>query len=208
MSITTSTTNKNRLYLILTVLAFLLPVVLAYLLHATGLWQSRGTVNNGQLIMPPINFDQLHLQQSSDPFDRKTQWWIIYTAPAQCDAACQNSLFQIRQSQIATGPYKQKVSTLFIHHEQSDPSALAWVKEHAPDMEIARVNLAQWNTTMANASLTNTVAASNAGQIYIVDPMGAVFMTYPGEPDEQASIQQGKGIVKDLQRVLKLSRIG
>ncbi|MCG8672688.1 MAG: hypothetical protein MI867_25020 [Pseudomonadales bacterium] len=203
-----SVTRKNRIALILTVLAFVLPAALAYLAHSTGFWQSRGTVNKGELINPPINFDELALTSSDKPFDRKKQWWIVYTAPKQCDVACQNSLLQVRQSQIATGPYKNRVSTLLISHEYSDPTAKSWVKEHAPDMSTASLKEADWNKQMANAVILESQSASNAGQIYIVDPMGAIFMTYPAEPDEKAAIQQGKGLVKDLQRVLKLSRIG
>jgi len=201
-------TKKNRTTLILTLLAFIIPVALAYLVHATGMWEARGTVNKGQLINPPIDFDKLSLLKEKEKFDRKEQWWIVYAAPKQCETACQNSLYQIRQSHIATGPYKSRVSMLFVNLDSSDPTALNWVQQNAPDMEIADINDSEWNQHMESASLISGVTASDAGQIYIVDPMGAIFMTYPSEPDEKQSIQQGKGIVKDLQRVLKLSRIG
>lgn len=204
----TQVVRKNRTALVLTLLAFVIPFALAYAVHATGFWQNRGTVNNGQLVLPPINFDALNIQQGTGSFDRKTQWWIVYLAPSQCDAACKNSLFQMRQSQIATGPYKQKVSTLFISHEASDPFALSWAKDNGEKMQMAQIKKDVWNKQMSSAILEADQTPSDAGQIYIVDPMGAIFMTYPGEPDENASIQQGKGIVKDLKRVLKLSRIG
>lgn len=203
--------RKNRTTLIIAFLVFGLPILLAYLSHVTGFWQSRGTVNQGVLITPPVNFDELTISRiggEQQAFDRETQWWIVYLAPQQCDKACTNSLFQIRQTQTATGPYKKRVSTLFVQHQNSDPAALAWVQEHAPDMVKASVNEQQWNQLMRKAQLDSNHKLSNAGQIYLLDPMGAVFMTYPGEADEQASIKSGKGMLKDLQRVLKLSRIG
>ena len=106
---TQTTQKKNRVTLILTLFAFVLPVLLAYLFHATGLWQARGTTNQGKLLSPPVNFDDLSLIQQTAPdatikFDRGQQWWIVYAIPEKCETACTNSLFQIRQTQIATGP--------------------------------------------------------------------------------------------------------
>ena len=49
---------------------------------------------------------------------------------------------------------------------------------------------------------------NQAGYIYLVDTMGAVFMYYPTYVDEQQSILKGRDLLKDLQKVLKLSKIG
>ncbi|MDX1693275.1 MAG: hypothetical protein R3208_05885 [Ketobacteraceae bacterium] len=204
--------RKNRSMLLITVAAFILPALLAYLAHITGFWQSQGTTNHGTLVLPPIEFDELSLTTSGGedtvPFDRGEQWWIAYAVPANCDAACRNSLLQMRQTQTATGPYQKRVSTLLIQHEHSDPSAVRWAAENAPDMTIVSVKKSQWSEHLIPAAIGEAADMSEAGQVYLIDPMGALFMTYPGQPDEQAAIKQGKGMLKDLQRVLKLSKIG
>ena len=205
--------RKNRMTLILTVLAFALPALLAYLAHATGFWQSRGTINQGVLVTPPVDFDSLTITtgNGTEPtaFNREKQWWIAYLVPATCDAACRNSLLEMRQTQTATGPYQKRVSTLLIEHENSDPTAAKWAAENAPEMQTARVPQSEWQEHVGSASLQNNPEAiSNAGQLYLIDPMGAIFMTYPGQSDAQAAIKQGKGMLKDLQRVLKLSKVG
>lgn len=203
--------KQNRRTLILTLLAFALPAALAYLVHVTGFWQMRGTVNNGVLINPPINFDQLTLtpiNTSEARFDRQSQWWLVYAGPETCGKACENSLMQIRQTQAATGPEQKRVSMLYVAHQNSDPKALQWVKENAPEMVMVSVDQTQWQELMTGGLINQTGDISNAGQIFVVDPMGAVFMTYPAVTDEQQAIQQGKGLLKDLKRVLKLSRIG
>ena len=205
--------KNNRVTLILTLFAFLLPVVLAYLFHTTGLWQARGTTNQGTLLSPPVDFDELNLSQQTgtDPgieFERGQQWWIVYAIPSQCDKACINSLFQIRQTQIATGPEQDRVSMLAIQHENSDPLAAEWIQKNATEMVITQGKQAQLDRLLKSAALESATGISNAGQIFLVDPMGALFMTYPRKAEEQASILQGKGMLRDLQRVLKLSRIG
>ena len=204
--------RKNRMTLVLTVLAFALPALLAYLAHVTGFWQSRGTVNQGVLITPPIDFDSLAVTSGTSgesvAFDRGKQWWIAYLVPETCDAACRNSLLEMRQTQTATGPYQQRVSTLLIEHEKSDQTAAQWAAENAPDMQTARVSSDQWREKVSAAKLNSNSDISNAGQLYLIDPMGAVFMTYPGKSDPQEAIKQGKGMLKDLQRVLKLSKVG
>ena len=210
--INSAAVRKNRLILIITFAAFALPAILAYLAHATGFWQTRGTVNQGVLIMPPVDFDEISLTIDEEGnkvrFDRGQQWWIAYVVPTNCDAACKNSLLEARQTQTATGPYQKRVSTLLIQHENSDPTAAAWAKENAPDMVITNVGQQTWREKLSRAAIEKSADAANAGQIYLIDPMGAVFMTYPGQSDPQEAIKQGKGMLKDLQRVLKLSKIG
>jgi cytochrome oxidase Cu insertion factor (SCO1/SenC/PrrC family) len=148
--------------------------------------------------------------EGEDPetFDRENLWWIAYTVPANCGEACHNSLLQMRQTQAATGPYQSRVSTLLIQHENSDPAAAQWATENAPEMVITRVAAQQWREKLQPAALEKQKDMANAGQLFLIDPMGALFMTYPGQTDEEAAIKQGKGILKDLKQVLKLSKIG
>ena len=213
-TINPATVRKNRTTLILTLLAFALPALLAYMAHVTGFWQVQGTTNTGTLVLPPIEFDQLSLSvsggdgEANETFDRNNLWWIAYAVPAKCDEACHNSLLQMRQTQTATGPYQSRVSTLLIQHENSDPAAAQWAAENAPEMVITRVDGQPWNKTMQPAALENQKDMKNAGQLYLIDPMGALFMTYPAQADEEAAISQGKGMLKDLKQVLKLSKIG
>lgn len=208
----TAVVRKNRIILILTFAAFILPALLAYLAHVTGFWQTRGTVNQGILVTPPVDFDQIALKTENDGevivFDRGQQWWIAYLVPQNCEAACKNSLLEARQTQTATGPYQKRVSTLLIQHERSDPAAAQWARDNAPSMVIARVAQSQWRQHLTHLAIEKASDIANAGQIYLIDPMGAVFMTYPGQSDPQEAIKQGKGMLKDLQRVLKLSKIG
>lgn len=203
--------KKNRISLLIALSIFILPALFAYLAHLSGFWALQGSTNFGQLITPPLNFDELKLSRNDTkkPFDRGQQWWIVYAPPKVCDQACQNSLYQIRQTQTATGAEQKRVATLLIHHQNSDKLARSWAQQHAPKMQQVQVDEQQWNQLIENiVAGKNTIQPSQAGEIYLVDPMGAIFMRYPSQADEKASIQQGKGMLKDLQRVLKYSRIG
>lgn len=48
----------------------------------------------------------------------------------------------------------------------------------------------------------------NNQEFVIVDPLGSMVMSYPITTDHQAQIMQGKAIIADLRKMLKLSRIG
>ena len=44
--------------------------------------------------------------------------------------------------------------------------------------------------------------------IYIADPHGNMLMAYPLVAGEQAILMQGKDVLRDLKRLLKVSKIG
>jgi hypothetical protein len=44
--------------------------------------------------------------------------------------------------------------------------------------------------------------------IYIADPLGNVMMAYPLVTGQAEILAQGKDVLRDLKRLLKLSRIG
>src|SRR3990167_2301004 len=87
---------------------FALPVLVAYILLKTGWYTSAGTSNRGLLIDPPLAFDAVPLfaaDGNAIPADQlRKKWWIVYVMPAECDTACRNSLFQMRQVNQALGP--------------------------------------------------------------------------------------------------------
>lgn len=207
----TKSVSNNRISFILLLVAFIIPAGLAYVVLKTDFWQSQGTANNGTLISPVLEFDQLSLTDLEGAhFDRSASdklWWVMFVMPPQCDVACKNSLYQMRQLHTATGPERHRVTIMLLSHEQSDTSLDELISAEFPKFVRLRVDSNKLNKAFSSAQLGDT-PTSESSQLYLMDPMGVVFMTYPSYEEEHESIMKGKLILKDLQRVLKLSRIG
>ena len=50
--------------------------------------------------------------------------------------------------------------------------------------------------------------ATAEGHLYIMDPMGQIMLRYPTYADPKESILKGRGVLKDLQKLFKVSHIG
>ena len=211
MESTQSSAAKNRKTLLIALAVFAIPFAAALLLHKTGLYSEVGTTNRGLLITPPVAFDSITLNdQDQTPLaaeDFKKQWWIVYVLPEQCDAACKNSLFQMRQVHSALGPEQKRVSRLLISTHPIDADVSEFIKTEFPKLNVAYTQQATLNASFANTDNAE-LNQNQSGKIYLVDTMGAVFMYYPTYADEQESILKGRYMLKDLQKVLKLSKIG
>lgn len=204
-------TQRNRRSLILTALVFLLPVVAAYILLKTGWYTSAGTSNRGQLINPPISFDDLQLTDeqgrllAAEHFRKK--WWILYVMPRECDAACRNSLYLMRQTHQALGPDSHRVAELVITPHVLDDALAVWLAQEFPNA--VRVNGDVDNVDrVLYTALQDGMRPSEAGHLFLVDTMGAIFMHYRSYAEEHESILKGRDLLKDLQKVLKISKIG
>lgn len=205
------TAAANRRALLITAAIFILPVIVAYTLLKTGWYNAAGTSNRGLLIDPPISFDELRLtdarQQAVPAEDFRKKWWLMYVMPAQCEAACRNSLFLMRQTHQALGPDQHRVAELIVIPHDLDAELKAWL---AQEFSGARQVIAEIDNldSVLGAAMTGGERASHAGHLFLVDTMGAIFMHYPGYADEHESILKGRDLLKDLQKVLKISKIG
>ncbi len=203
--------QNNRKLLLVALAVFVIPFLAALLLHKTGLYKAVGTTNRGTLITPPVAFDSLPLTDAQgEPIASEAlaaRWWMVYVIPPQCDAACRNTLYQMRQVHKALGPDQDRVATMLIATTALPQDYRALIAEEFSELTVAHTEpeaLQQWFTDTENDGLKQ----QQTGLLYLVDTMGAVFMYYPTYADEQESILKGRDLLKDLQKVLKLSKIG
>lgn len=203
--------TKNRRTLLIALALFVLPVVIAAVLLKTGLYKTVGTSNKGQLINPPLSFEEMPLQdhnhQALDPDQFKRKWWLVYIIPEQCDDSCRNTLFQMRQVHIALGADQSRVERLVIGTKPLSASYNTLIAEEFPKLQVAYTQASQLQQFFSSVNDTE-LKSQLSGHLYLVDTMGAVFMYYPTYQNEQQSILKGRDLLKDLQKVLKLSKIG
>lgn len=200
--------QKNRLVIFCLVLAFVVPFVLGHLAYFHGWYAGGKTTNKGELIAPPIAFTSLGLKQvDGQLLDRKfldRKWSLLYVLPADCQQACRNSLFQMRQVRKAAGRDSERIRLLVIQTQAPDAATEALLqKEFA---EVARVSGEA--AVIDHAFVAVDVSASRAGRVYAMDPMGMIMLRYAPQVDEKTSIIKAQDILTDLQKMLKDSQIG
>lgn len=208
---TSSTRANNRRSMIIAAVIFLVPILAAAILHKTGWYSSVGTTNSGNLITPPVAFEEIHLNtknaQPLDPESFRKKWWLVYVLPEHCNQACNNSLFQMRQVHLALGPEQKRVSRLLVSTAELEQEIQHLVEQEFPKLSVAYADKTQLQKVFEQ-NQDKELSSNPLGRIYLVDTMGAVFMYYPTFVEEQESILKGRNLLKDLKKVLKLSKIG
>jgi hypothetical protein len=190
-----------RIKLILLFLLFAAPFLLAWL--AFHFWKPTSFTNNGSLLNPVVQLADIPLRvdagEAAPPIKWSGQsrlngkWVLLHVGDLPCDTACEARLVDMRQVHAALGKNQPRVQRAFVVRKgNADPAFAARV----PD-------LAWLSGSDLSAALSKTIPdGAPAGEmLFIVDPLGNLMMRYP--PGAEL-----KGVVKDMERLLKASRIG
>lgn len=197
-------TKKNTI-IVLFVL-FILPVLASYWVYFSQ-YGNDSTTNNGELIYPPLDFNQLVLYDDHlNPLNREIlqeHWLLLYILPNVCDEDCEYVLYQLGQIHKALGKEQPRVQRVIVELllEQQRPRDLT---PHLPINDYlgsihSTVEMDDFRRFIAGQA--SAAAALDEGAIYVVDPLGNLMMYYPLNTP-------AKGILKDLERLLKVSKIG
>lgn len=199
--------RKNKILLLLLLASFVIPFIVgefAYKKH----WYKGGETNKGQLLQPPLAFADLQARAADgkvlDASFAKDSWWMLYVLPADCAAACRNRLFQMRQSPLALGKEGDRLRAVLVVTGPVAAETEALLQKEFSSFLRIDASVAQLDKVMAPAAST----ASQAGLLYLMDPMGWIMLTYPPEADEKTSIIRAEDALDDLRKMLKNSRIG
>lgn len=170
--------------LILLFLVFVLPVAAAKIVLSLDLYQG-GATNKGELLPIGTSYHSLGMNNP-----KPKEWQLLYLLPKKCDQQCQDHLYILQQSHIALGRNQDRVHTLILLSQDSDPLALASYS---------------FQTAEANKAMMSLL---DRQQMIVVDPLGSLVMRYPAVNGMDKQIMQGKSLVADLRKMLKLSRVG
>jgi len=193
-------TKTNRRILILVLLVFAVPAVVAVLMYLSG-WRPSSTGNYGELIQParliedramltfdgkPVRFNELH-----------GKWTMVYFDSAACPEECMKQLYFMRQIHIAQGKDQDRVQRVFILTDAVAVNGLKAKLADYPDMLVwmgAQPELQK----LTHEFEMDGQAGADRRNIYLLDPQGNLMMRYlPGiDP---------AGMRKDLARLLKYS---
>jgi len=187
--------SQGRRTLLALALACALPVLASYL--AFYVWQPAGRVNFGTLLTPAsLEGETLPGVAGQPDFSAgqlQGRWTLVLAAPAACPSACVDALYRMRQTRLAQGKEKERVARLWLVTGEAQPGA-ALLAEHE-GLRVAR----------AAESWLRDLPEANAGRVFLVDPRGQVMMRFPDAVD---ATEDTRGMMRDLQRLLKYSALG
>ena len=185
-------TTWARLQMLLIASVFFGPLAVATYMYYSGSFQPAGRTNHGALLQPIVSVAEA-LPESETVIQGDGFWLLIYSNQGECGAQCQNALYTIRQSRRMLGKETDRLLRVFLHGESS-PDTVFLETEHAGLISLRDSGL--------SALLQNKKPATlSAGGYFLMDPLGNLVMYF--EPD----IDPGN-MIGDIQRLLKLSRIG
>jgi hypothetical protein len=185
--------SRGRRTLLLLALVCAAPVIASY---AAYYWfPPAGRVNYGVLLdarpVPDVAGtlpDGARFQLS----DYRGRWLFLAADPGACEEACQRTLYATRQARTIQGREQDRVVRIWLQATGAPALAPRLLAQH-PGLVVASIDPDQW------AALRAFIDPPQ--DIYIIDPLGNVVLRYQADPDI-------KRMAKDLERLLRASRIG
>jgi hypothetical protein len=185
--------RRGRRQFLMVASLFVVPVVTAIVLYRSADW--RPVVNaQGTLIDPPRTLavaGAALLDGSIAPADAfEGRWSVVRPVAGDCGARERALLEELGRVRLALDKDADRVRRIVVH---DGSCAAADLGSGEPDLRVYTVTadfLAQFPPSV-----------DGAAGIYIVDPHGNLMMSYPASGS-------ARGLLKDLERLLRLSSIG
>lgn len=192
---------RNLRTLALLASLFLLPLALAFCTYYGSAWRPAGSVNHGRLISPPRPLPAAALPQVL-PQPEKTpaaplfrgQWTLVYLGSGECRQECRQGLFVMRSARLALNNNMDRVAQVFL--VRAGCCARELLGREYPDVRVIDAQ-----APAAAALLAQFPDAAPGHTLFIVDPLGNLMMSYDAR-------QNSRGLLEDLQKLLRLSHIG
>ncbi|HCM45990.1 MAG TPA: hypothetical protein DIS98_00220 [Colwellia sp.] len=180
--------HRNRRSLLLLLLVFILPILVAKL-ALENQWLDLGVTNQGKLLDQPLTLSQLGINESE--YDK--QWLIIYRLPNVCPEICLHSIEAVHNSYVALGKDMPRVSPVLLN------------KNIFSVQQSKQLAKSQWQILTLTSQMNNLLLEP---QVLIADPLGNIILRHqlPEKIEQQAAF--GKAIIADMKKLLKYSKVG
>jgi hypothetical protein len=189
--------RRSRQQFLLVAALFFVPLAIAVLLYYSSGWRP-AVGAHGELVNPPrpLRVSGLMLRDGrpapEDFFQGK--WSLVHDAGATCGEGTRALLDELAHVRLALDKDTERVRRVLLHQGTCDSVEL--LSRDADLVELAAIGPA------GKTFLAQFPPAVEQGHgIYIVDPHGNLMMAYP-------AAGSARGLLKDLERLLRLSNIG
>jgi len=178
---------RGRLQLFGLILLVVGPMLLAGAMYKWDFWVPESRNYHGELLGDGRTLADLGISGEIAP-----TWLLLVSAPLDCLEDCRELVYLARQIHIALGREASRA-----HHAL----AISQPLDEAYQAQLAREYPQLGRFYLDSARYLAATKGDKAAQLWIVDPMGNLVLRY-------AAGSNGKQILKDLQLLLKLSKIG
>ena len=188
--------KSNQIKLVLIILIFILPFIISFLLlddyTEDKEWE---TTNYGELIKPIIPITNIRINTMSDVSNTNSfngKWSLLYYLKNDCLKKCEDNIHLLRQVNTALGKDMNRMQRILMFDDSVNYSSELLTSYPGLIYIYNKPN-----------SLHGLLSRISTGESFIllIDPLGNVILKY----NEQF---QGKKLLKDIKKLLKLSRIG
>ncbi len=198
------TRPNGKFTLILVVLVFCAPVLLAWYMHAfTNVVATTDTTNHGDLVVPARLVPDLPLSNPGvDPdTDRlRGKWNLVFIQHGTCAQLCRENIYRMHRIYLATGRHAHRLRRVLMLDRPQDAGFHRYLQAY-PGQRVYLAEQTGGEDVTRLFDLTGEMAVRQKGWFYIVDPLGNLMMSYRSEVHP-------KLIIKDLITLLRTSRIG
>lgn len=189
---------RTRGILIVLIVLFFAPLLLAFLMYYESHWRPLGRTNHGALIEPPRPLPRVALPQADGALAGDAvlvgRWSLVYVGAGDCDADCRATLYFMRQTFLGMGNLIPRLQQVFLAQERCCDRAL--LEHEHPGLLALDASGAAGAQLLAQFPADGRVTG-----LFIVDPRGNLMMRYDAHADP-------KGLREDLKKLLDLSHIG
>lgn len=197
--------RKQLITLILLLVVCVSPFVISWVLLNFTDVSKIGVSHNGILIDPPRPIENFQLSNPAAPeskeFSLHGKWSLVYLLDGSCDANCQENIYKMRQIRLATSKYAHRVQRLVIHTtENTELFTAEQINDYQGQLMLFNGMLQKPEYEDLFKIDANDEPFSQQ-RLYLIDPLGNLMMTFPSGVDP-------RGIIKDMKRLLKYSRVG
>jgi len=177
---------------------FLLPLLASFWMYYGTQWRPASRVNHGELVIPARPLPQVNppvvLGTPARGALFKHTWTLVYVGPGTCADSCRQSLYVMRQVRLALNNEMNRVERVFLATSDCcDRSFLT--QEHSGIVAVDASGAAPLPL------VSEFPQDQREHSLFVVDPLGNLMMRFDTREDP-------KGLLQDLQKLLRLSSIG
>ncbi|NOT16287.1 MAG: hypothetical protein HOP21_12115 [Methylotenera sp.] len=190
--------RKGRLMLLSMLVFFITPIIAVIAMYKLD-WRPKGE-SIGELVTPAKLITINNTLMTSDSYTAqpdlwKEKWSMVYVA-AECETACENKLYNMRQLHISLYKEIPRMQRVLI----TTSKQVTELKNRYPELLILNQPSHEVSTLSAQFNI-NGESAINSDRIYLIDPLGHLMMSY--KPNTEPAL-----IRKDITRLMKYSWAG
>lgn len=182
---------------------FFVPLMGAFWLYYAGGWRPASSTNHGELITPARPLGAVSLVNADGSGARKDllagKWTLVYIGDGACTETCRKALWTIRQTRLLLAEDMNRVHRVFI--ADGNCCDRAFLDREHPGLETVTIDATTSDAAASNDWLAQFPREDARHFVYVVDPLGNLMMRFD-------ITQNPKGLLQDLEKLLKLSHIG